>query len=156
QFFFPDAFNQQVYTQTPYNTKGNPDTPNSRDGIYNGGGAQLLLTPVASGQGYEATLEISLQGVPVTATTPSEPPQILNATVSGKQLLVLGENFASGAVLLMEDEKQKKTVADDANPTSLLIARKSGNKITPGQTVVLQVRNPDSQVSNAFSYTRSA
>ncbi|HEY9232459.1 MAG TPA: hypothetical protein VIS78_09935, partial [Blastocatellia bacterium] len=133
-----------------------PDTPNSRDGIYNGGGAQLLLTPTASGQGYTATLDISLEGVPVIPTPPGAAPQIFNASVSGKQLLVLGENFASGAVLLMDGEKQKKTVADDANPTSLLVARKSGVKITAGQSVMLQVRNPDGQVSNEFSYTRAA
>ncbi|HJQ25112.1 MAG TPA: intradiol ring-cleavage dioxygenase [Blastocatellia bacterium] len=156
QFFFPDAFNQQVYTQSPYNSKGNPDTPNSRDGIYNGGGAQLLLTPTASGQGYAATLDISLEGVPVVPTTPAAAPQIFNASVSGKQLLVLGENFAAGAVLLMDGVKQKKTVADDANPTSLLIARKSGVQIAAGQSVMLQVRNLDGQTSNEFSYTRSS
>ena len=156
QFFFPDAFNQQVYTQSPYNTKGNPDTPNSRDGIYNGGGAQLLLTPTVAGEGYAATLDISLQGVPVIATPPAAAPLIANASVLGKQLLVLGENFASGAVLLIDGVKQKKVVADDANPDSLLIARKSGNLITPGQSVMLQVRNPDGQESNMFSYTRSS
>ncbi|MEN3334041.1 MAG: hypothetical protein V7641_3406 [Blastocatellia bacterium] len=151
QFFFPDSINNQVYTKSPYNTKGNADTSNSRDGIYNGGGSQLLLTPTASGQGYAATLDISLEGITIT---PSTPPQILNATVSGKQLLVLGENFDSGVKLLMDGVKQKKTFPDDANPTSLLIARKSGNKITPGQTIMLQVRNSDGQESNEFSFTR--
>ena len=153
QFFFPDSINNQVYAQSPYSSKGSPDTPNSRDGIYNGGGSQLLLTPTASGQGYAATLDISLEGITVT---PSTPPEVFNAAVSGKQLLVLGQDFSAGAVLLMDGEKQKKTGNDESNPTSLLIARKSGKKITPGQTVVLQVRNPDGQVSNEFSFTRPA
>ncbi len=153
QFFFPDAINQQVYTQSPYSSKGNPDTPNGRDGIYNGGGAQLLLTPVKGGDGYTATLDIALEGITIT---PTEPPQILNAAVNGKQLLVLGESFAAGAVLLMDGEKQKKTGNDETNWDGLLVARKSGVKIAPGQTVVLQVRNPDGQVSNEFSFTRPA
>jgi protocatechuate 3,4-dioxygenase beta subunit len=152
QFFFPDAINQQVYAQnSPYNSKGNPDTPNSRDGIYNGGGAQLLLTPTKSSDGYTAPLDIALEGITVSPTTP---PQIINAAVSGKQLIVRGESFSSGAVLLMDGEKQKKTANDDQNWDSMLIARKSGSKITPGETVVLQVRNPDGQLSNEYSFTR--
>lgn len=153
QFFFPDSINQQVYTQSPYNSKGNPDTPNSRDGIYNGGGSQLLLTPTASGQGYAATLDISLAGITVT---PSAEPQIFNAAVSGKQLLVLGQDFSAGAVLLMDGVKQKKTFNDESNPTSLLIARKSGKQLAVGQAVTLQVRNADGQVSNEFPFTRAA
>jgi protocatechuate 3,4-dioxygenase beta subunit len=151
QFFFPDSINNQVYTQSPYNAKGSANTPNSRDGIYNGGGSQLLLTPTASGQGYAATLDISLEGITVT---PSTPPQVLDAVVSGKQLIVIGESFDSGAVLFMDGVKQKKTFPDDTNPTSMLVARKSGKKITPGQTVMLQVRNSDSQVSNEFLFSR--
>jgi ferredoxin-NADP reductase len=51
---------------------------------------------------------------------------------------------------------KNNTLPDEMNPTSLLVARKSGKKITPGQTVTLQVRNPDSQLSNEFSFTRPA
>ena len=72
------------------------------------------------------------------------------------QKLVLGENFDSGPILLMDGEKQKKTFPDETNPTSLLVARKSGKKITPGQTVTLQVRNSDGQTSNEFPFTRPA
>jgi protocatechuate 3,4-dioxygenase beta subunit len=155
QFFFPDSLNDQVYLQSPYSSKGNPDTPNSRDGIYNGGGSQLLLTPVVSGQGYSATLDIALEGITVTAPSGS-PPQVTDAAVSGKLLYVMGENFDSGAKLLMDGVKQKKTFNDDANPTSMLIAKKSGKQIQPGQTVTLQVVNSDSTSSNEFSYTRPA
>ena len=61
QLYFDDALTDQVYTQSPYNTRGARDTRNSRDGIYNSGGSQLLLTPTASGQGYAATFDIGLQ-----------------------------------------------------------------------------------------------
>jgi hypothetical protein len=50
-----------VLAQSPYNTKGQPDTSNARDGIYQGGGSQLLVTPVADGSGYGVTFDIALQ-----------------------------------------------------------------------------------------------
>ena len=38
-----------------------PDTSNARDGIYQGGGSQLLVTPVAEGSGYGVIFDIALQ-----------------------------------------------------------------------------------------------
>ena len=81
-------------------------------------------------------------------------PLITGAAVMKKQLLVTGENFAFEAQLLMDGDKQKKTFNDDVNPSTLLVARKTGNRIEPGQTVVLQVKNPDGTLSNEFSFTR--
>src|SRR5262245_26757361 len=81
-------------------------------------------------------------------------PLITGAAVMKKQLLVTGENFAFEAQLLMDGAKQKKTFNDDVNPSTLLVARKSGKFIEPGQTVILQVRNPDGTLSNEFSFTR--
>ena len=84
-------------------------------------------------------------------------PAITGAMVDGKQLIVLGVNFGLNAVLLMDSEKQKKTFNDDANPSTMLVARKSGkNKISIGQTVRLQVRNPDDSLSPEFLFTRAA
>jgi uncharacterized delta-60 repeat protein len=81
--------------------------------------------------------------------------EITGAEVQGKRLIVYGKNFEMGAELLMNGEKQKKTFNDDVNPTTVLIAKKSGKKkIAPGQTVTLQVRNPDGTLSNEFLYTR--
>ena len=81
-------------------------------------------------------------------------PVITGAEVNKKQLLVSGSNFAFEAQLLMDGDKQKKTFNDDVNPSMLLVARKSGKFIAPGQTVVLQVKNPDGTLSNEFSFTR--
>jgi hypothetical protein len=88
--------------------------------------------------------------------TQSAGPTITGAMVEGKQLIVLGVNFGLNAVLLMDSEKQKKTFNDDANPSTMLVARKSGkNKISIGQTVRLQVRNPDDSLSPEFLFTRA-
>jgi hypothetical protein len=84
-------------------------------------------------------------------------PTITGAMVEGKHLIVLGVNFGLNAVLLMDSEKQKKTFNDDANPSTMLVAMKSGkNKISVGQTVRLQVRNPDDSLSPEFLFTRAA
>ena len=50
-----------VLAQSPYNTKGQPDTSNARDGIYQGGGSQLLVAPAPEGSGYGVTFDIALQ-----------------------------------------------------------------------------------------------
>ena len=81
-------------------------------------------------------------------------PSITGAEVIGKQLVVYGGNFDSGAKLLLNGEKQKKTFNDEVTPATKLIARKSGRNIAPGDTVTLQVRNLDSRLSNEFRFKR--
>ena len=81
-------------------------------------------------------------------------PLIDSAVVKGKNLLVMGENFGLGADLLMDGVRQKKTSNDEATPNTLMVARKAGKNIEPGQTVVLQVKNPDGSLSNEFRFTR--
>lgn len=61
QLFFDEAFLQAAYAVEPYAPRGQADVPNAQDGIYRGGGDQLLLAPAASGDGYSATFEIGLQ-----------------------------------------------------------------------------------------------
>jgi uncharacterized delta-60 repeat protein len=80
--------------------------------------------------------------------------EITGAEVRGKKLYVYGKNFDMDAELLMNGEKQKKTSNDDLNPSSLLITKKAGKKIGRGETVTLQVRNPDGRLSNVYSFTR--
>jgi hypothetical protein len=90
-------------------------------------------------------------------------PEILNAAVNGKQLLISGQRVSDGASLFMCDSCAapasqgsvvKKTGNDSDNPSTLLVARKAGKSISAGQTVILQVKNADGSVSNAFSFTR--
>jgi protocatechuate 3,4-dioxygenase beta subunit len=60
QLFFDEAFTNAVYTQTPYAAKGIPNTPNARDGIFQGSGGQLTLNVVEEGDGYAAIFDIGL------------------------------------------------------------------------------------------------
>ena len=61
QLFFDDAFSDQVFARTPYNTKGPRGTRNTNDGIYREAGSQLLLDVKPSGSGYASTFDIGLQ-----------------------------------------------------------------------------------------------
>ena len=61
QLFFDEATTQQVYAQAPYSARGEPDTPNASDGIYQGGGSQMLLALSPEGDGYAGTIHIGVQ-----------------------------------------------------------------------------------------------
>lgn len=60
QLFFDDAFSDQVFTREPYANRGQRNTLNSSDRIYDD---QLLLNVRQDGEGYAATFEIGLQAV---------------------------------------------------------------------------------------------
>ncbi|HYF63509.1 MAG TPA: intradiol ring-cleavage dioxygenase, partial [Herpetosiphonaceae bacterium] len=60
QLFFDPAISEEAYAQAPYNQKGSPDTPNSRDGIYRSGGDQLLVATARAGDGYSGIFDIGL------------------------------------------------------------------------------------------------
>ena len=78
------------------------------------------------------------------------PPTINLASVSGKKLIIGGENFDDGAVILINGEEQK-TRNDDQNPKTRLIGKKAGKKIKAGDHI--QVRNPDDTLSEVFIFT---
>jgi protocatechuate 3,4-dioxygenase beta subunit len=153
QLFFDDSFTDQVHAQSPYNAKGSRNTRNSQDGIYRNGGSQLLLNVSQSGQGYAATFDIGLEGITQT-DPPSDPPTISGASVSGKQLIVTGQNFDSGAKVYLNGDKQK-TSNDASSPAAVLIAKKAGKKINVGDAATLQVRNSDNSLSSEFLFTRT-
>ena len=80
-------------------------------------------------------------------------PEITNASVSGKKLIVVGTGFASGAVIILNG-RPEKTKNDDQNPETRLIAKKAGRKITSGQSVSLRVENPGGNLSEEFTFNR--
>jgi hypothetical protein len=75
QFFFDDALSDQIFTQAPYNTKPARETFNSNDGIYAGGGGQLLLNVAPDGTGYTANFNLGVAGVPNQCQPPRRPPR---------------------------------------------------------------------------------
>jgi len=78
------------------------------------------------------------------------PPTITMASVANKKLIVVGEKFETGAVILINGEEQK-TRSDGQNPQTTPIGKKAGKKIKPGDK--LQVRNPDGNISEEFIFS---
>jgi protocatechuate 3,4-dioxygenase beta subunit len=60
QLYFDDALTDEVQSQGPYAEKGQRDLRNSEDGIFRGGGDELLLDLTENRQGYTATFDIAL------------------------------------------------------------------------------------------------
>lgn len=81
--------------------------------------------------------------------------RITDVVRTGKKLLVNGENFQVGAVIEINGQKQK-TANDEENPTTMLIAKKAGKMIAPGETVAVTVLNADGTRSAPFMFTRPA
>lgn len=79
-------------------------------------------------------------------------PVITDVSIAGKNLIVRGESFDSGAVILINGERQK-TLHDPGDLTTLS-GKKLAKKLTPGQMVNVQVRNSNDAVSAAFTFTR--
>jgi hypothetical protein len=86
--------------------------------------------------------------VRASAIQSDDPPKILNAKVKGKKLIVTGQNFAPGAVILVDGEPQK-TKNDPAFPTTMLIAKTAGKKIPNNTAVSLQIQS-DGSTSDRF------
>lgn len=61
QLFFDEEFIARIYEEAPYASKGDPDTPNDTDGIFQGSEGLLTLDVVEDEDGgYSATFTIGL------------------------------------------------------------------------------------------------
>ena len=70
-------------------------------------------------------------------------PRILSARVKGKKLILTGENFAPGSVILVDGEPQK-TKSDEESPSTSLVAKKAGKFIPDDTAVNIQVLSNNS------------
>jgi hypothetical protein len=79
-------------------------------------------------------------------------PRIISAKVKGKKLLVTGEGFENGGVILLDGQPQS-TANNDDDPVTVLVSKRAGKKILPGLPVRLQVKGVDDSVSEVFVFT---
>jgi Beta-propeller repeat len=84
--------------------------------------------------------------------TPNRP-VLVQVFISGKNLILFGHNFDAGAVLRVNDQPTK-TRNGDPDPSQVLIAKKAAKAIAPGQTVQLQIENPNGKLSNFLFLTK--
>lgn len=61
QLYFQDSANERVYTSSPYDSHGTPDTTNASDGIYQQGGAESTVALRRSGDGYVGRLSLGVR-----------------------------------------------------------------------------------------------
>ena len=78
-------------------------------------------------------------------------PTIRKAVVKGRKLIVMGDNFEDGSIIVLDGEEQK-TSNDGENPKGRLVSKKAGKKIAPGQSVMIRVKNPNAMISLAFRF----
>ena len=90
-----------------------------------------------------------------TVTVNSLTPNIAGASIAGKNLIVSGSGFDSGAVILLNGS-DIRTLADEQSPSTTLIGKKAAKKIAPGTSVTLQVLDSDGTLSNLFTFQRPA
>jgi len=80
-------------------------------------------------------------------------PKIMNASVQGKKLMIYGDEFSAGAIILI-DGREQNTANDADNQSTMLISKKAGKKIAAGQHVLISVRNADGTLSDDYPFTR--
>ena len=80
--------------------------------------------------------------------------RIKSASVVGKKLLIFGQGIREGTKVLLNGVEQPKIKHSNESPETNLTAKKSGRQIQPGQTVDLQLRNPDGSTSPVFRFVR--
>ena len=78
--------------------------------------------------------------------------RINSAQLEGKRLLLFGENFDDGAIILVNGVEQRSR-NDKQSPKTMLIGKKAGRWIAIGDRVL--VRNPNGTMSAEFIFTGS-
>jgi protocatechuate 3,4-dioxygenase beta subunit len=61
QLYFDDSLTDQIHAQPPYAAKGQRSVKNDRDGIFQGGGEQLMLQLTKDAKGYGGKFDIGLE-----------------------------------------------------------------------------------------------
>lgn len=116
------------------------------------GNGSVVYSAAANSSTSSRTAGLIVTGRGINITQSGVPVRIASASVSGKRLFVFGENFDPGAVILLNGEEQK-TMSDDQNSKTALIAKKPGKKVKIGDK--LHVRNPNGSMSAEFTFTGS-
>lgn len=118
--------------------------------------AEDLNTESWANAGFMMKID-TLHNSPPSGTDPAPVPvvKITNVFVSGKNLMVAGENFSLGAVIML-DHVERPTVNDSQTPSTALMSKKTGKQVKPGRSVMIQVKNADGTLSQEYPYVRPA
>lgn len=93
---------------------------------------------------------LALTPAPICTGSQTSPrPFIRGVRLEGKKVIVKGDNFQRGAVVVVGD-REEKTKRDHDSPDDTLVAKKAGKHLTRGRAVSVLVENPDGKDSNFF------
>jgi hypothetical protein len=81
------------------------------------------------------------------------PLAIVSAAVTDGQLLVFGEGFDDNSRIMIDSEEHNAATKRGKMDT-VLVSKRAGKKIKPGQTVTLMVKSSLGAISPAFKFTR--
>ena len=111
----------------------------------------LYISDDQSGTIYELS-PVPVVVKPSPTPTPPQGPTITSVTTNKKNLVVVGKNFDSAANLLVNGQAIK-TVHPPASAAKL-VGKGALKEISPGQTVMVQIRNSDGTLSAQVPFTR--
>lgn len=80
-------------------------------------------------------------------------PKISGVSISGKKLIIQGQHFSQGAMIMVNDAEHQ-TANDGEAPATRLVSKKGAKKIGPGQEVTLRVKNADGKLSDSYRFVR--
>ena len=109
----------------------------------------LFAATQIAGVNVKASPRRSASPQPLIQPQNQQGPQITSARLKGNKLIVTGENFGDGSVILVNGEAVG-TRSDPDNPSGTLIAKKAGKKIPPDAMVSVSVQNAVGLTSRAF------
>jgi hypothetical protein len=91
------------------------------------------------------------RAMPAASPTAQEQssPKIFNARLKGSKIIITGENFGPGTVVLI-DGQAVKTNVDSESPSTLLVAKKIHKVTQLGEEVRLEARTAGGQTSDPF------
>ena len=112
----------------------------------------VILFVLATGQiGFQ--IESGARQTSASVVQDEPAPQIFNARLSGKKLIVVGENFSPDSVIVVNGQAQK-TKNDSENPSIILIAKKAGKKMAKGEISTIVVQGREGVTSTEFDFFR--
>jgi len=79
------------------------------------------------------------------------PPKIISARIKGSKVIILGENFTPGTVVMVNGQAVK-TNADSESPSSILVAKKINKVAQMGEEINLEVKTSNGQTSEPFAF----
>ncbi|MGH9764170.1 MAG: BACON domain-containing protein, partial [Blastocatellia bacterium] len=119
-----------------------------------GTGPGTVTYLAAANQGGSArTGTLVIAGIPFTVSELTTGPTISGVVVSGNNLLVSGQNFDVGSVILLNSQPAPRTNLRNA---TTLVGKRLAKQIQVGQRVTIQVVTSTNVLSPAFSFTRTS